>query len=375
MGTRRPRRWAIGGGVVAVVAVAAFTVVAGLGAVPGVGRPTPAGAAANPSVWSACAGGLTASTPGTLADPDLREVSGIVSGRRSAGVWWAHNDSGDSARVFAVGDDGRALGTFTLGGAAARDWEDIAVGPGPDAGVAYLYLADIGDNSAVRPSVQVYRVVEPAVATTGTPVRQTLTGVAVLDLVYPGGPRDAEALLVDPVSGALLIVTKSWTGTADVYRAPAGLTAGSSTVLTRVASLAPGIVTGADVTPAGDVVALRTYTGVRLYRRAAGTPVEAAFAGVSCAAQSAPETQGEAIGFTTDGTGYVTVSEGTAQPLHRFGVPAPPSTTTRPSVTTTTTRPRTTTTTRPGVTTTSRPRTTPTTQPRVTPSMVRRGTP
>ena len=44
-----------------------------------------------------------------------------------------------------------------------------------------------------------YRVAEPLVdpaAVPGPP--QTLSGVATLNLTYPDGPHDAEALLVDP---------------------------------------------------------------------------------------------------------------------------------------------------------------------------------
>ncbi len=324
-------------------------------------------------VWAAaCGGSLVPTTPGVVAEPAVREASGIAAGRRNPGVWWVHNDSGDSARVFAMGDDGRALGQFTLAGAAARDWEDIAVGPGPVPGVAYLHVGDIGDNSAVRPSVVVYRVAEPAVP--GPVGTRSLTGVEALTLTYPDGPRDAEALLVDPVSGDLFVIAKTWTGRAGVYRAPAGLAAGSSTVLTLVGTFPLGIVTGADVTPLGDVVAVRTYGSVVLYRRAPGTGLGAAFAGPSCVGPSASEAQGEAVGFLPDGSGYLTVSEGAGVAIRRFAprtapptvtVPAPP--TTRPAVTPTT-RPAVTPTTRPAVTPTTRPAVTPTTRPAVTPT-------
>jgi hypothetical protein len=42
---------------------------------------------------------------------------------------------------------------------AVTDWEDVAAGPCP--GGRCLYVADIGDNTASRPSVTVYRVPEP----------------------------------------------------------------------------------------------------------------------------------------------------------------------------------------------------------------------
>ena len=96
---------------------------------------------------AACVHTLTASIPGTIASPSVVEASGIAASWRVNGVWWVHNDSGDSARVFAIGSDGRDLGEFALSGATAVDWEDIVAGPGPAFAVSYLYLADIGDNA------------------------------------------------------------------------------------------------------------------------------------------------------------------------------------------------------------------------------------
>lgn len=273
---------------------------------------------------AACRGTLVASTPGTVASPAVAELSGISASRLTDGVWWVHNDSGDSARVFAVGSDGRDLGEYTLGGAAAIDWEDIAVGPGPVGGTNYLYVGDIGDNAKTRASIQVYRVPEPAVDTGVTSPPQTLTGVAKLTFVYPDGPHDAEALLVDPSSGEVFVVTKDFSGVAQVFRAPANLAAGSSTTLTSDGTVSlgsGGAVTAADATPDGDVVGLRTYFSVRLFPRVAGAPLAQAFRQPSCAGATASESQGEALGFTRDGRGYVTASEGAHPPLHRFVAP------------------------------------------------------
>ena len=297
-------------------------------------QPPPSPPPKPPVLEAACAHTLTASTVGTIASNALAETSGIAASRRASGVWWVHNDSGDRARVFAIGNDGRDLGEFDLAGAAAVDWEDIAVGPGPSAGTSSLYLADIGDNAKSRSSVQVYRVAEPLVdpaAAPGPP--QTLDGVATLNLTYPDGPHDAEALLVDPNTGDLFVVTKDLVGgVAQVFRAPANLASGSTTALTQVATVSLGAgqgVTGADVTRAGDVVALRTYLSVVLYPRPAGQSLAQAFTHASCAGSAPPfgsatpasERQGEAIGFTPDGRGYVTVSEGAHPALHQFRAP------------------------------------------------------
>jgi hypothetical protein len=262
------------------------------------------------------------STPGKIANDQITELSGIVASHRRNDVWWVNNDSGDSARLFAVGSDGRSLGEFHLAGATATDWEDIGIGPGPKAGVSYLYAADIGDNAEARPSVQLYRVPEPAVdPAKPASAPQTLNGIDTLTLTYPDGPHNAEAFFVDPKTSRPYIVTKQLRA-AGVYRAPAALAAGSTTELQRVgtANIGP-LVTAADITVLGDAIALRTYTSVRIFARTGNTTVEAALAGKPCKGKMAIERQGEAIGFTRDGRGYVTSSEGAHPPLHRFTAP------------------------------------------------------
>ena len=51
--------------------------------------------------------------------------------------------------------------TCTLAGVENRDWEDIAVGPGPDASKSYVYVADIGDNEGQYQYKYIYRFEEP----------------------------------------------------------------------------------------------------------------------------------------------------------------------------------------------------------------------
>ncbi len=144
-----------------------------------------------------------------MANGAVDELSGIAASRRNPGVWWVHNDSGNPAAVYAVGDNGADLGTFTLTGATNVDWEDIAVGPGPAAGTNYLYVADIGNNiDPKRNAVVVYRAPSPTVVGRLRPGRWTRRSRSSR-LTYPGDATpDAESLLVDPVNGDLFVVTK-----------------------------------------------------------------------------------------------------------------------------------------------------------------------
>ena len=54
---------------------------------------------------------------GTVAHGSLDEISGLVVSRQNAGVLWVHNDSGDSARVFAMNDWRSFLLNKTFAGA------------------------------------------------------------------------------------------------------------------------------------------------------------------------------------------------------------------------------------------------------------------
>jgi hypothetical protein len=303
----------------------------------------------NASVTAASICAATPEPAGMVSSGDLIEASGIASSRIKDNILWAHNDSGDSARVFALGREtdnegrqhARQHATYTLPGAEAIDWEDMAIGPGPDGDTSYLYLADIGDNAAQRPEVIVYRVREPEVVEQpDTPSAGEFTDVEKLTLRYPDNPHDAETLLVDPVTGDLIIVTKELAGGPSfVFRAPASLDASTTTTLEQVAEIdfnvllraiqvpadAPPLVrglphlpTGGDVSPDGRLVAIRTYLSVLIWDRDEEQPLWTAFADLPCLAPSAIEPQGEAIAFDADGRGYTTVSEGTNPPLHHF---------------------------------------------------------
>jgi hypothetical protein len=89
----------------------------------------------------------------------------------------------------------------------------------------------------------------------------------------------------------------------------------------EVPALAGEMVTGGDVSVDGSLVALRTYFGVQVWDRGDGQTVADALAGEPCEATAPLEVQGEALAFTPDGRGYVTIAEGQSPRVHRFHVP------------------------------------------------------
>ena len=272
-------------------------------------------------VQSACDDALVESDTGNVLSDQMTEISGLVSSRAHPDVLWAINDSGDKARLFAMTPAGRLAASFVLEGVTATDWEDIAIGPGPVPGQHYLYVADTGNSASDRSQFGIVRVPEPAVnAGDEERLDEPLTGAEVFAIVYPDRARDAEAILVDPTDGDVLLVHKSWSGSGEamVFRATLGAT---PTTLEHVSTLplAPGAqVTAADVAPAGDAIAIRTYGEVLLYPRTVDTPLPAAFGGSPCAVAVTGEQQGESVTFAADGASLLTVSEGADQPLHNL---------------------------------------------------------
>src|SRR5262249_7795728 len=219
---------------------------------------------------AACAGKLQSRTVGAIKSDDITEASGVVVSRQNPGVLWTHNDSGGQPEAYALSVAGDLLGTFPVEGATNIDWEDIALGPGPNAGKDDLYLGDIGDNAVARDNVVIYRIPEPTVAATSTAPATSAppTKGDTITLTYPDGPHNAETLIVDPTTGDLFIVTKENDKPSAIFTVPAAELRDGATVtprqvgtLERGTTAASGLVsqvTGGDVSADGSVVAIRT---------------------------------------------------------------------------------------------------------------------
>ncbi len=254
-----------------------------------------------------CTSCAVPTSKGAVAASAIKEVSGIVASQLHDDVYYVHNDSGDTARFFALGSDGVDRGSYVVDGASAIDWEAVAAGP-CDKGRC-LYFGDVGDNLEARASYTIYRVAEPQRLAPG---EQHVAGEA-LELVYPDGSHNCETLLAHPNSGELWLVTKVSLGSAGVYRVPSGSVPGKGIVLEKRGSVTPpsGLpqFTAGDVRPDGTGILLRTYTNLFFYPLD-GADVAAALAAPPCKVPVAAEKQGEAVAWTKSGDGYVTVSEG-----------------------------------------------------------------
>lgn len=253
---------------------------------------------------------LTAQEPGATCSivsgrielpAEVHETSGLAVSRRTAGLFWTHNDKGNDAELFAISEDGALVQRVRVDGAEAVDWEDLE-GGACDAG-SCLYIGDIGDNDAARERITVYRIAEPAEGATESAPAEAFHAR------YPEGARDAEALLLGP-SGDLFIVTKGRRGPVELYRFPL-TTPGETVTLEHVRDLLPAPasdedrVTAATATADGRWAAVRSYRSLYLYSLDAlisGEPAEPTIVDLTPLGQM----QGESIALRDDGTGWVT---------------------------------------------------------------------
>jgi len=261
---------------------------------------------------------------GTLKDSAIKESSGIVASRTTPGLYWTHNDSGDGPFIYAFDNRGRRRGTWRVSGATARDWEDIAAGPGPTHGTNYLYIGDIGDNGGRLSEIIVYRIPEPTIKAADAASKkskpQSTAAAEAIRLRYPDGKHDAEALLVHPVTGNIYILTKIPFANPTIYKADAPFSAPGTITLVRIGELDMpglfgGIITGGDISPDGRRVALCDYVQGYEIVLPTGAAFDRIWKQPLRAIALGERKQGEAIGYRLDGKALLTTSEGRPAPL------------------------------------------------------------
>lgn len=245
---------------------------------------------------------------GSLIVESVNEVSGIVASIKNPDVLWMHNDSGDNNRLFALNVDEGIMETYYLVGCQARDWEDIAIGPGPKDGVSYLYVGDIGDNNQKHRYKTIYRVPEPSIMTNNSKRQYHLNGSEKISVFYPDGYHDAETLLLDPITRDLFIINKSEVTTI-IYRIPFPQSTSLSIRLERLIEIPIKEIVGGDISSDGSEIILKTYLAVFYWKRIMGEKIEETLQRRGIMLPYFPEPHGEAICWKSDGSGYYTLSE------------------------------------------------------------------
>ena len=225
----------------------------------------------------------------------LAEASGLVASRLVPERLWTHNDSGDSARLFALDVQGELEAIIHLDIDYPTDWEDIASFR-DEQGTPFLLIADTGDNALSRADVSFVVVPEPLDLD-----QEGKYPAQVMSLTYPDGPHNAEALFVDEISGRAYVLTKD--SPAQLYSfsltQPEAVLHNDGVIEAEWAkTLMPR---GAAMRAEYPWIVLRGAEQTLVFVVKPGQSVVEALHGPSCPVMLADEVQGEAI--TLDGEG------------------------------------------------------------------------
>ena len=227
----------------------------------------------------------------TTTHDSIDEMSGLVKSQRFPDVYWVHNDSGDSPRLFAIDRHGRVIITDFLKPnyygevaeegkeswpglkillAANEDWEDIAIDGDR------IYIGDIGNNGNARRDMGIYILYEPNPhAVHESRILNFIPVKYPEQLKYPAEKwhYDSESMFI--ADGKLYFLTKhrqpnkhaSWERGVNLYRLDSSSTT-QANILTKVDSHElVTLATGADVSPDGSKLAIVAYTALWIFEK------------------------------------------------------------------------------------------------------------
>jgi hypothetical protein len=270
---------------------------------------------------------------GELHTKELREASGLAASVGNPDLLWVHNDGGDKARIFLIDKHANFLSTVWLADIKHRDWEDMAIGPGPEEGKNYVYVGDIGDNDAKHKYKFIYRLEEPVADWSKTP-DTTVTNIKTIKFQMPDGSRDAESMMIDPVTRDIFIISKR-EQKVNLYRLPYPQSTTEEMTAELVLSklefnqfeekitsekngekLTNGYhaayynqVVSCDISPDGSEVLVKSYSSVYYWKREKNERIADVIKRIPFRLPYSPEPQGEAIAFDVKGAGYFTLNE------------------------------------------------------------------
>jgi hypothetical protein len=225
----------------------------------------------------------------------ITEASGITHSTTQPGNFWVQEDSGNPSQLYLINNNGELIHKSYVKNATNRDWEDIAIAGNQ------LFIADIGDNSLIYPDYTVYSFTEPAVPA------DTISTTKAIRFKYPDGAHDAEALLVDPSSKDIFIITKR-DNPSKVYKLVYPYSQAMNVAITA-GTLNYSSVTAAALSPDGKEVIIKTYTDLYYYTKNSNEAINETLQKAYLKIPYTLEPQGEAISFASDNSGFYTLSE------------------------------------------------------------------
>ncbi|MDI9873148.1 hypothetical protein [Flectobacillus rivi] len=247
----------------------------------------------------------------------IDEASGIAASYLNPHKFWVHNDSGGDNVLFLIDDKGHGFQQVHLEGIKNRDWEDIAVVK--HGGSSEIYIADTGDNFKWHSTKFIYRFKEPSM---GEKSDMTISHIETIEFEYPDGRKDAECLLIDPVSKDIFIISNR-EAEKHIYRLkyPQStqkvntaefvgiLNASKEKPTDDKASRQDLYVTSGTISNKGDEILVKNYKNIFYWKKLPNESIAQALQHSAIVLPYEVESQGEAVSFSQDLTEYYTITE------------------------------------------------------------------
>lgn len=232
----------------------------------------------------------------------ILEASGIADSKANPGCIWVVEDSGNLPFIYLLKHDGRVIKPVWMNWSQNRDWEDISLSASPEPGKSYLYIADIGDNARKHSEYYIMRLEEPPVSS------DTVYKIDHITFNYPDGRHDSEAMLVDPVTKDIFIITKKEPRSI-IYKLSYPYSNTQMNVVEKAGELPYNYVVSAAISPSGRDIVVKTYGDIYYYPHKAGESIVQSLQRNPVRLPYQMEPQGEAITFAADNSGFFTLSE------------------------------------------------------------------
>ena len=152
----------------------------------------------------------------------------------------------------------------------------MSIGPGPEPGINYLYLANSASHEVANQSI-VVRVPEPTVYAAqqvASPITVHLSGTQSQTFKWAATTPNAETMFVDRQNGDIYLGSKENNVTVIDRATQAQFSASGLQTMTQIASLPVNKGNGGSISPDGRQIFIRNQTNtVLLYHRTPGQTV------------------------------------------------------------------------------------------------------
>ena len=252
---------------------------------------------------------------GKVKHEEINEASGLIATKIGSGFTMIPVILQHCTRLIEM----EIAATSRIEGAFARDWEDMT--DFSEDGKDYFLIGDIGDNKERIPEVTFYVIERPS-SDTASPLLYTFT--ATYDNI---GSKDAEAIVVDPNTKELLLITKGRDGIFHFLQGKFPLPSQYSAaqpiddpkfnankiVLSEIhqeSFATPPLnrqeqsrfITSATIHPSGNQLVIRNYLTARIYTKTTEQSWTDGLRNTPCKLPLPLQHQGETLDFSPDGT-------------------------------------------------------------------------